>query len=499
MAGYFFTSVVSHFHRGTVVLLSPSAPPTSETLCDVLGHTHASWAAVAPSTVEGLGRNPDMLRVVSDKLSRIAFLGGNPSLAMGNEVFWKLNICNLIGSSECGGFAQLILEDDSGEMELWSYIHIHPQTGPVFRRHSPGLCELVIRLDPSCEPYQPVFAPPRDVREFRTSDLFSAHPTIPGFWRHTGRVDDIIVFSNGEKTNPISFESHVAGHPAVSGALVFGTNRTEAGLLVEVAAARDGPPLPSKRELIDLVWPRIEEANALAPAYARIDDSLIGVVTPEKPMTRTAKGTIKRQDTLLSYSQEIEALYNEAEVAGGLPADLVVDTGDVRRLREVIRLVFTNVMKRDAPSDEADFFVVVGMDSLQVIRMVRQLRGALRCPSIEARVVYGNPSVDALAKGLQHAVSNGRAGSTDDSLDMLKQVLGEYRDKVGQLRLPAVNGTAHGSSDGRRQDTVLLTGTTGYVGSYILDQLLKHPSSPTIVCLNRSEDASEVQISRNKR
>ncbi|KAM4065705.1 male sterility protein [Hirsutella rhossiliensis] len=503
MAGFFFTSVVSHFDRSTVILPSPSAPPTSDTLHGVLQHTTAAWAAVSPSTVESLGRNPDLLQVISEKLSRIAFLGGNPSLAMGNEVSRKLNICNLIGSSECGGFAQLIPEDHNGQMELWSYVHIHPQTGPVYQEYSPGLCELTIRRDLPCEPYQPLFTQLHSTEEFRTSDLFTAHPTIPGFWRHTGRVDDIIVFLNGEKTNPISFESHVVGHPDVAGALVFGTNRMEAGLLIEFTATEKNKLLlQKKREAIGMIWPRIEEANSLAPAHARIDDTLICIVSPERPMIRTPKGTIKRQETLRSYDQEIDEVYKEAEAANSLPTDLVIDTSDIHQLQEVIRFVFKNVMKRDAPSDEIDFFSI-GMDSLQVIRMVRQLRGAIRNPGIEPAVVYRNASVHALAEELIDNAVTAKEDSVAKNLkkrqEILKQVLQEYKDKIGELASTATKDPVRSLSSTRQHSTILLTGTTGYVGSYVLDQLLKHPSSPKILCMNRSTNALEVQIARNKR
>lgn len=499
MAGYFFASVVSHFHRSTVILPSPSAPPTSDTLHGVLQHTPAAWAAVSPSTVESLGRNPDLLQVISEKISRIAFLGGNPSLAMGNEVSRKLNICNLIGSSECGGFAQLIPEHDGGQLELWSYVHIHPQTGPVYQEYSPGLCELTIKHDASCEPYQPLFTQLDTSQEFRTSDLFTAHPTMPGFWRHTGRVDDIIVFLNGEKTNPISFESHVVGHPDVAGALVFGTNRMEAGLLIEFTEPEKNR---GGREAINRIWHRIEEANSLAPAHARIDDRLICIVSPEKPMIRTPKGTIKRQETLREYGQEIDDVYKEAEAANSLPADLVVDTSDIRHVQGAIRSVFKSVMKRDAPSDETDFFST-GMDSLQVMRMARQLRGALQNPGIEPAVVYRNASVDALAKHLKSNVAAAKEDSVTENLkqrrQVLKQVLQEYKDKIEELALAATKDASRSLSSSRPHSTILLTGTTGYVGSYVLDQLLKHPSSPKMICVNRSTDALQVQMARNKR
>lgn len=63
-----------------------------------------------------------------------------------------------------------------------------------------------------------------------------------------------------------------------------------------------------------------------------------------------------------------------------------IDMRDVHQLEKAIRSCFNNVMKRDAPSNETDFFGL-GMDSLQVTYMTRQLRGVIRDPRIEAAVV----------------------------------------------------------------------------------------------------------------
>ena len=42
-----------------------------------------------------------------------------------------------------------------------------------------------------------------DQDAYATSDLVSPHPTKPGLWKIVGRMDEQIVLSNGEKTNPI--------------------------------------------------------------------------------------------------------------------------------------------------------------------------------------------------------------------------------------------------------------------------------------------------------
>lgn len=48
-----------------------------------------------------------------------------------------------------------------------------------------------------------------DEKEVSTKDLYTPHPKLPHHWLHHGRADDIIVFSNGEKLNPITIEGIV--------------------------------------------------------------------------------------------------------------------------------------------------------------------------------------------------------------------------------------------------------------------------------------------------
>jgi hypothetical protein len=54
--------------------------------------------------------------------------------------------------------------------------------------------------------------------EYRTKDLFTLYPTLSDYWICYGYTDDIIIFSNIEKLNPVTIEAIVMGHPKVKGA-----------------------------------------------------------------------------------------------------------------------------------------------------------------------------------------------------------------------------------------------------------------------------------------
>ena len=90
--------------------------------------------------------------------------------------------------------------------------------GVEWRPHDPenGLYELVFKRFHPTEPAgQAAFYNFPDWEEYAPGDLFKAHPSAPDNWMHYGRKDNIIVFSNGEKLNPVTIEDTITGDPLI--------------------------------------------------------------------------------------------------------------------------------------------------------------------------------------------------------------------------------------------------------------------------------------------
>lgn len=51
-----------------------------------------------------------------------------------------------------------------------------------------------------------------------------------------GRIDDVIVLSSGEKAVPSNMEAVIGGCPYVGGAIMFGRERSQVGVLVDPSA-----------------------------------------------------------------------------------------------------------------------------------------------------------------------------------------------------------------------------------------------------------------------
>lgn len=80
-----------------------------------------------------------------------------------------------------------------------------------------------------------------DYRFARVAPLPGLH--VLTSFNSVGRLDDVIVLSNGEKTVPPPMEDIVAASPYIQGCVMFGHQRTEVGILVE--------PTPSEQIDID--------------------------------------------------------------------------------------------------------------------------------------------------------------------------------------------------------------------------------------------------------
>lgn len=94
------------------------------------------------------------------------------------------------------------------------------------------------------------------------------------------------------------------------GNIVFGQTHDQPGVLIEPKTefAVDTEDEDQVAEFRDLIWPIVDEANKVTPAFSRIFKEMILITSKDKPLARAAKGTIMRKAALKDYHSEIEAL-----------------------------------------------------------------------------------------------------------------------------------------------------------------------------------------------
>lgn len=484
------------------VMIAPTsgAIPSAQGLVEGLKSTPADIAFVVPSIVHELSQSPELLDYCAKNLEMIIYCGGDLPQSMGDVVASKIRLVNQFGASELGLMAHLQSKRDR-DPEDWKYVQFHPDTGSEFRPVTDTTHELYLRRDSRLEKQQPTFTLFPGLHEYPTRDLFVRHPSKdkPDLWKWVARADDIIVFLNGEKTNPISMEQHIAScNPGVAAVLVAGAQRFQAALLIEpVTGGRELSP-SERAAFIEKIWPSVSDANQECPAHARIAKSHILFTLPQKPMLRAGKGTVRRAETLQSYANELDALYADAElmsadIGGGLPGS-PVNFEDMDAASQLVRGCISSITNWQDLDDNDNFFSL-GMDSLQAITAVRALKKGFAMPTIALSTLYTNPSVSTLTSAIaqlskQHQVS--QMSNEQLRLRARSSILKEYQDMIDRIHIPSKRHEKPPAQN------VILTGSTGALGSYILHSLLENRAVAHVYCLNRATDGVSLQVERHQ-
>lgn len=427
-------------------------------------------------------------------LKIILYAGGDLPQALGDRVAAVIPLRCWWGASECGLPHQLI-PPNLGPHD-WRYIRFHPSVGAAFDKVTDDDYELIVRRDDSIQKTQACFSVrgQEELDHYRTKDLFHAHPAVPDAWCWRARADDIIVFLNGEKANPVPMEQYVVAHNSeVSGALVVGTRRFQAALLIELAASEGNKYLNTAQqaELIERIWPSIEAANRVALAHARVEKALILILPADRPLIRAGKGTIQRAASIAQYAAEIDALYDNADAVDGDHDNGVggvgplVDLSDPQSVSRFIRDSVAGIQGLADPETESTTFFERGLDSLMALQLLRTLRRGLRRPDLALSTIYANPTVPQL----QEVIISGQeiVPSAQDT-SLMAPLLKTYIDLIRQIPKPANPAFQVVHQSENEQATVVLTGSTGTVGTFLLRSLLDSPNIEHVVCLNRSPD-----------
>lgn len=486
------TFIGALFNQTSLIYPITGVPPSAKSVADGLKHTKADCALLASLFIDELAGDPDLLTFFAENLNVVCYAGGSVSQSAGDMVSKKIDLLSVIGSTEAGVYPTLRPVHPS-RTENWNYFHFHPESGITFQRDSEDQYEAVIMRDQDPDKVQPVFHIFPNLQEWRTRDLYTPHPTIPHLWSYSARTDDIIVFLTGEKTNPTSMEHHISMHPEVRSALVIGTLRFQAALLIELNTTEHISDA-ERTKITESIWPTIEAANAVCPRHAKVDKSYILFTAPNKPMKRAAKGTIQRQPTLRLYTKEIQALYADTEEIPALDLNQIpvvtqqplIDPENESSIESFIRNAVTNIIGSNVLLITDDLFNQRGMDSLQALSLTRVLKQAYKIPDFSISTVYTHPSIQSLAEIIGEIVAQNEAtrlSALKSTKLLLERTLAEYTDLTDN---PLV------------KRTVVLTGSYGALGCYFLEGLLNSKEVSHVYCMNHVPDSHSIQISRSK-
>ena len=227
---------------------------------------------------------------------------------------------------------------------------------------------------------------------------------------------------------------------------------------------------------------------------------MVIITKPEKPFTFTGKGSIRKSTVIKDYEEEIEALYKAVEEAATL-ADIKPPTEwTVENVPAFIRDVVTTVMENKIGNND-DIFQNGG-DSLQATFMRNSIISALRqtnarnikgeiidTSTISAGFVYQSPTINLLSQAVYGLIDPSTVETSNlktRKIDELQKFIDEY-----SLDLPIHEPTDPEPSV--YSEVIVVTGTTGAMGTAILAQLARMPTVAKIYALNRgSKDGKDL-------
>ncbi|KAJ4370312.1 hypothetical protein N0V86_009049 [Didymella sp. IMI 355093] len=296
--------------NNTTTVLGPPEQTTVEVLEAMMRHADIDSASCTPATLEELARRPDALANLGG-LKHIAYVGGSISQTAGDIVSQYIPLVTLMASTETVTMVQHITD-----YEDWSYVCINPLLNGVEMRPVADLFELVYVRKPECAEFQGVFKVFPHLLEYSMRDLYSKHPTKPHHWKHEGRKDDIIVFRNGAKFNPMLHERSIAQHPKVHACLVVGTGRSKPAAIVELHPQHYTEDSSARQALLKEIWPQVRRANDVADTAGQLEQRYVMFAKKGKPFEMGLKGNVQRYTTTRLYIQEIEDLYTSIAEGG---------------------------------------------------------------------------------------------------------------------------------------------------------------------------------------
>ncbi|EXJ73779.1 uncharacterized protein A1O5_03541 [Cladophialophora psammophila CBS 110553] len=459
------------FKRTTIYFMNARLPLTSTNVISVMEAVRPAIIFTVPYALGLLAETERGIRAMQS-CEIVSSAGSQIPDELGNQLIdCGIHLISHWGSTETGALMDSMRPREDKD---WSYMSIFPSARPFVLMRPLGAqsYELVALDGLKSKTASNSDDPPNS---FSTRDMFEAHPTKPNRWKYTGRLDDRVTLTNGEKVLPSITEGRLRQHPLIREAVVFGIGRALPGVLLfhsTFAASM------SDEEFVEKLWPFVDEANSKVESFACISKEMIVPLGTEVDYPQTDKGTIIRPQVYKVFERIIDDKYQCLDHC--TEGSLRLNQNDTERL---ILESFRKEGPIDLPSTDTDFFSA-GIDSLQAIKMAAFLKGKLYLPSPTAltpNTILEQATAARLARHLVR-LQNGQEPKEEDEIEIMKRMIEKYA--TFSKFVPVEKGQ-------NSRCCVLLTGATGSLGIHILTVLLHNSGINKVYCLVRSATADD--------
>ncbi|KAK7430456.1 hypothetical protein QQZ08_002975 [Neonectria magnoliae] len=469
----------------TTVYPATDGIPTAQSIVELVKRTNAKSLMTVPFLLDDVVNNEEAIKV----LAGLDFVGTGGA-ALGAGVGDKLaqggvKLLNFYGTTESGPLSDTFVPKDNYS---WKYFRLRKDVNYKVDELDPKDGQRMFRMT--------VF-PYGGTEGIEIADQLIRNEQYPETdFAAIGRDDDVIVLATGEKADPLILETMLSDAPLVKSAIAFGENRFNLGVIVEPARPiADGEEAAFKES----IWPIIAAAGQKMESYSRISSQEVVIVVPSSvTIPRTDKGSIPRKEVYALFEKDINGVYEK--LARGVEES--VEALNLENLEENLKkLVETHSRLQVSPSDWTveDSLFDLGLDSLQALQLRRVLITAASkteafkdtdvSKMITVEFLYLNSSVREMAVALSQR--SDAAGTATESWSEVKKFVEQYsltQNANAVEKLPSAPENA----------VVLLTGSSGSLGSHILANLVRSPNVKHVVVLLRKGKAAAPPIPGQK-
>lgn len=252
------------------------------------------------------------------------------------------------------------------------------------------------------------------------------------------------------------------------------------------------------RDLFNFVLVSVHEAvraaNVDAPSHSTLLPQMVYILPLSEHLVTTAKGTVVRKLSIQKFKDVIENMYRSfldgagrdrkaAEVNQQVAKQWTLDAIEAF-LRQSASQVLNKAMQQlDTNTSLFDY----GLNSLLSIQLRNMMTDHFA--GVPSNIVYEHPSISALAK----ALATLRDGEVEDDADIIESHYQETQNIKNRYLAQANKdfGVCKHTVLAKLQDqqTVLLTGATGSLGSFLLRDMLQSPKIKKVIALVRGDSS----------
>ncbi|KAF8320371.1 acetyl-CoA synthetase-like protein [Clavulina sp. PMI_390] len=501
-----FIHITTPLQNGNPILLwdvvrdgEPAPVATPDTTMQAMRRFGATSVLAAPAFLVAWSRDKEAIGYM--KMMDHVVTGGGPlPKEIGDELVHNgVNIVQTHGGTEIFSGTEVKLIHRAPEE--WEWLEFAEHYPTRWEERDNGLFELQILESKEFHPSIYNVDTP-DGPAYATNDLFMRHPTKPTLYKMVGRQDDQVTLATGEKVNPAPIELAISESPLVSVAVLLGRAKNQVAILVQPAPEYQvDPNSPSDVAAFrKLLWPHVENVNARSAGFAKIFKETIILADPTKPFARTPKGSVQRKRTEELYAAEIKETYAAIEQAKGGEDGAFPEAWTAAALEAWILSVVEELVQRSI--DPSKDLFDQGADSLTATFLRLRCNNAMqRFPDLsvsskarllDADVVFTHPTISSLVQYLISIVSSDNTSIVDAKNDhvqnmenLVQKYIADLPNGLAMSPPKALNDLQNEEAGVVHKDSILITGTTGALGSALLKQVIGSSRFERVWALNR--------------